>query len=90
MTINNTEKINKLMNLISGRQTNGYIINYHIDQSDAVAIDYVGIIENGSSNVFIAFNGATLKPTNTELENALKIYLQNNKVKPFCLSGFYL
>lgn len=88
--MNNTDKINKLMNLISGRQTNGYIVSYHIDQSNAVVIDYVGIIENGSSNVFIAFNGATRKPTNTELEKTLKIYLQNNKVKNFCLSGFYL
>lgn len=35
--MNNPDKINKLMNLISGRQTNGYIINYHIDQSDAKA-----------------------------------------------------
>jgi len=32
-----------------------------------------------------ANNGA-----DTELEKALKIYLQNNKVKNFCLSGFYL
>lgn len=88
--MNNTDKINKLMNLISGRQTNGYIINYHIDQSDAVVIDYVGIIENKCSNVFIPFNGATRKPTNTELEKTLKIYLQNNEVKNFCLSGFYL
>ena len=88
--MNNPDKINKLMNLISGRQTNGYIVNYHIDQSDAVVIDYVGSIENGSSNVFIAFNGATRKPTNTELEKTLKIYLQNNEVKAFCLSGFYL
>lgn len=77
--------------------TDSHLCTYTVEpESEKVVFFYVGVIDNSESknkgNSFIALHGlpnGCMKPSDSELEAALKNYLKTNKAKPYDISKVY-
>ena len=82
------EKIDEILNFVSGGKKTKYIASYHTE-NNRVVIDWAGSMDGAKANSIMAFSGAERHPPEAELEKALAEFVRTHTIKPYTISMAY-